>query len=395
MIPKMRTTRIRTRLALLGLVLATVPALGADDTADEVKEKALPFSDGGWELSAEGARTVKVGDREVLSVETGGAVRRDVRLEDGTIDFEVQVTDRRSFVFLHFRMVSDDEHEEIYLRPHKSNLPDALQYAPVWQGRSSWQLYHGPGGTAAVDLPAGEWIPVRVVLQGRRAAIFVGDLDEPAMVVPRLARKPAAGYLALRAFLPGGVPPGPVARYSNVRIRPGFVPFDFSTADTRIADPGPGVVRAWAVSRAYVPDEGPASEIPDRETVGGLRRIEAEPSGLVPLLRDVPWPEGSRRAATLARVKVRAETAGLRRLELGFSDEVTVFLNGRPLFYGDDSYSFDNPRRQGVIYFGQATLLLPLEAGENELAIVVGDRFGGWGLMARFADAAGLTVEAR
>ena len=47
------------------------------------------------------------------------------------------------------------------------------------------------------------------------------------------------------------------------------------------------------------------------------------------------------------------------------------------------------------MHFGQAPLFLPLEAGENELAIVVGDRFGGWGLMARFADPAGLTVEAR
>lgn len=385
------TTRMRTVPTLLCLVLATAPAAWADD----VKEKALLFSDGGWELTGEGTARVKVGDREALSLETGRAIRRDVRLEDGTIDFDVQVTDRRSFVYLHFRMVSDEEHEEIYLRPHKSALPDALQYAPVWQGRSSWQLYHGPGGTAAVDLPAGEWIPVRVVLQGRRAAIFVGDLDRPALIVPRLAREPAAGYLALRGFLPREVAPGPVARYSNVRIRPGFVPFDFSSVETKTAEPGPGVVRAWAVSRSFVPEEGPSSEIPAGGTVGELRRIEADPSGLVPLHRHVRMPEGARRASALARVKVRAETAGLRRLELGFSDEVTVFLNGRPLYYGDDRYSFDNPRRQGVVYFGQATLFLPLEAGDNELAIVVGDRFGGWGLMARFADPAGLTVEAR
>jgi len=387
----LRKTKLRMLLTLLCLVLAATSAVSAEGA----KERALLFSDGGWELDGEGSAIAKDGDREVLSLETGRAIRRDVRIEDGTIDFDVQVTDRRSFVYLHFRMVSDDEHEEIYLRPHKSALPDALQYAPVWQGRSSWQLYHGPGGTAAVDLPAGEWIPVRVVLQGWKAAIFVGDLDEPAMIVPRLAREPAAGYLALRSFLPRGVAPGPVARYSNVRIRPGFVPFDFSSAETQTAEPGSGVVRAWAVSRSFVPEEGPASEVPGREVTGELRRVEADPGGLVPLLRHVPWPEGGRRAVTLARVKVRAETAGLRRLELGFSDEVTVFLNGRPLFYGDDRYSFDNPRRQGVIHFGQATLFLPLEAGDNELAIVVGDRFGGWGLMARFVDPEGLTVEAR
>ena len=132
---------MRTLPSLLCLLLATAPTAFGEDA----EERPLPFSDGGWELHGEGSRTGKDGDREVLHLESGEAVRRDVRLEDGTIDFDVRVTDRRSFVYLYFRMVSDDDHEEIYLRPHKSNLPDALQYAPVWQRRSSWQLYHGAG----------------------------------------------------------------------------------------------------------------------------------------------------------------------------------------------------------------------------------------------------------
>ena len=38
---------------------------------------------------------------------------------------------------------------------------------------------------------------------------------------------------------------------------------------------------------------------------------------------------------------------------------------------------------------------LPLTAGENELAILVSDSFGGWGLMGRFADQAGLEIDPR
>jgi len=388
-------TRLKTtfHLALLCLGLATLPGASL---AEDAKPRALPFSDGGWELTGEETAWEAVGEREVLRIDTGRAYRRDVRLEDGTIDFDVQVSSRRSFVYLTFRMVKDGEHEEFYLRPHKSNLPDAVQYAPVWQGRSSWQLYHGPGGTAAADLPAGQWIPVRVVLEGRRAAIFVGDLDEPALVVPRLAREPRAGYLALRAFLPRGVPEtGPVALFSNVRIRPGFVPFDFASARIEPPTSEPGTVRSWAVSRSFVPEEGAAREIPAPAVLGELRRVDADPGGLVPLLRHVPMPEGSRQWATVARVTIRAEKPGLRLLKLGFSDRVTVFLDGRPLFYGDDGYSFDNPRRQGVIHLGQAAVFLPLRAGDNELAVWVADRFGGWGVMARFTDPEGLTVEPR
>ncbi len=84
-----------------------------------------------------------------------------------------------------------------------------------------------------------------------------------------------------------------------------------------------------------------------------------------------------------------------RRFDLGYSDEVSVFLNGRLLFSADDSYSFDAPRRQGLITPDQASLYLPLQAGENELTLVVTDVFGGWGVIGRFPDGDELSVAAR
>ena len=35
------------------------------------------------------------------------------------------------------------------MRPHKSGKPDALQYTPVFNGLSAWQLYYGDGCTNA------------------------------------------------------------------------------------------------------------------------------------------------------------------------------------------------------------------------------------------------------
>jgi hypothetical protein len=70
-----------------------------------------------------------------------------------------------------------------------------------------------------------------------------------------------------------------------------------------------------------------------------------------------------------------------------------VFVNGRPVFKGDASYTFDLPRREGLIGFDQARLYVPLNAGDNEVAVLVSDSFGGWGLMARFAPAKGVTIE--
>jgi hypothetical protein len=374
---------------------AVLLVLGAPQPPDG--ERALPLSDGRWELRG-AARVERDGEREVLSVETGAAVRGDVSLQDGTIDFEVQLTRRRSFVYLLFRVAAEGEHEEVYLRPHKSGLPDALQYAPVWQGQSAWQLHHGPGATAPVELDAGVWTRVRLVISGSRAALYVGDLGKPALVIPRLAREPRAGSIALRGFKPpDGAAKGPIARFANVVVRPGAASVDLPSEAAAAKPPAAdaGIVRAWAVSRSFLPKESVSAELPTGPVLGELQRVETGADGLLELHRFVKMPEGSRRAAAVARVRVRAAKAGVYPFDLGFSDVATVFVNGQPIFRCDASYSFDAPRREGLIGYDQARLYLSLAAGDNDLAILLSDGFGGWGLMGRFPSPEGLQVEAR
>ncbi len=108
----------------------------------------------------------------------------------------------------------------------------------------------------------------------------------------------------------------------------------------------------------------------------------------------VTAPSETNPYGALVRVFVDASRAGTRRLDFGFSDFVTVFLNGRALFSGDNSYSFDAPRRLGLISIDQGTVYLPLNSGRNELVFAVSEVFGGWGLMARFEDMGGLRVTA-
>src|SRR5688500_13157529 len=122
---------MRSVFTVMFALAMTLPASG-----QQASEGALVF-DNGWTLQGDRTRIVRDGTRDVLQVETGFAHRRDIKLQDGTIDFDVQLTRRRSFVYVYFRVQSDGEREEFYLRPHKSALPDAVQYAPVWQGRSA------------------------------------------------------------------------------------------------------------------------------------------------------------------------------------------------------------------------------------------------------------------
>ncbi len=83
----------------------------------------------------------------------------------------------------------------------------------------------------------------------------------------------------------------------------------------------------------------------------------------------------------------------MKRLRLGFSDEVSAFLNGQIVYSGDQRYIFNFPRQEGLIHLDQASLYLPLKQGDNEISLVLSEVFGGWGVMAQFEDPSGLIIE--
>lgn len=347
------------------------------------QERHLPF-DSGWDYAAAPDRSIgPFLGREALRLRNGIAIRRDVSFQDGTIDFDVAVTEYRSFVYIQFRMTADEENEEIYLRPHKTNLPDAIQYAPVFRGQSAWQLYHGPGNTARIPIPRNEWVHVRVVVQGQQAAYYLGDTTRPVLVVPRLGREARAGAIALRAFTPeGGAPEGVFAgAYANVVVRPGVVPAAFPAAPDR--PKRAGAVASWQLSPAFVPPEGRLKSLP-AELLANRASWPAHPvdeEGRLILDRYLDRPGPTNRAAAVLRLVLRADRDTVRRLDLGFSDEYLLFMNGRPVAGGEAAYRFDNPRGDGVLSPTQSVVYLPLRRGENEVLIVLQDVFGGWGIL--------------
>jgi hypothetical protein len=220
-------------------------------------------------------------------------------------------------------------------------------------------------------------------------------MTRPALLVARLARDPAPGFIALRAFTPPDTPgDSPSARFANVRIDAGPPALDITSLAAPPTVDDPARVRAWMITGplAWAPgDAVPA--LPDAATMT-FRLVGADPSGLIEMHRHVKVPAGAREVTAGARFRVTADRAGVRVFDLGFSDRATVFVNGQPVFRGEASYSYPG-RREGLIGFEQARLYLPLEAGTNEVLVMLSDSFGGMGIMGRFPDAAGLVVDAR
>jgi hypothetical protein len=347
--------------------------------------------DGQWELQGPTTRVEDYRGIRAIRSRDGRAVRRDVVLQDGTIEFDVELIPYRTFVYVQFRVAGDGEFEEIYFRAHKSGLPDAVQYNPVWNGDSFWQLWHGPGATASPRFEHRTWMHVRIELEGRQAALFLGSAREPTLVMP-LAREPRPGYLAFRAFNadPGLPPDETTASFANVRVTPGRAGYTFAARAT--PELPRGTIGRWQVSPAVVGDSAPVVTVPGNLLSGreAWPSFDVEPTGVLVIGRHLRRPRPIGR--TIARLVLRAPQAGRQRLYLGYSDRVTVFVNGNAVFAGDASYSFDMPRQEGLIGTYQSTIWLPLNQGSNEILLVVTDGFGGWGLQGRLEPGDGAVV---
>jgi sugar lactone lactonase YvrE len=356
-------------------VMVCVMALGVSFALSANAETVeVPFASERWEVAA--GRTVEHLGRAAFE---GNATLKGIQFTDGTIEVDVAVTGASSYPGIVFRAQQDGGGESVYLRPHRAGrYDDAVQYTPEFRGVSCWQLYNGDGFTAGTELPANEWTALRVEVSGSRARVFVGDSNQPVLVVEHLKRDPIAGAIGVRG------PIGGSAVFSNFRYSPD-APSDFGPR--AYVDRPPGLLTDWQVSAPLAAEYVASERLPDRTVVDELTwsSVEAEPSGLVNLTRFVPRT-GPRPDAVLARTTVTSEAAEIRPLRLGYSDQVTVFLNGVPLFTGSSSYRERDPSFLGIVGMFD-TVYLPLDQGSNELVLLVSEVFGGWAFMAGWGGA--------
>lgn len=143
----------------------------------------------------------------------GAAALDDFELRDGVVDVGVVTPASRGFFGIQFRIADDGANAEwVYLRQHKSGLPDAMQYTPVLNTGVNWQIYNGPGFSGAVEIPKDVSFDLRLEVVGAQAKLYVTDMDKPALVMNELKSGVRKGHVAL-ASLTGAV------CFSNFDIR--------------------------------------------------------------------------------------------------------------------------------------------------------------------------------
>ncbi len=340
------------------LVFAALPA----------RAECVEFSSDAWNL-----RDAVVSEHLGRMCLSGRAVLKNVEFENGVIEVDLAVDGSRSYPGLLFRGQSDRDHERFYVRPHvTAQQPDALQYAPVFNGATCWQLYSGAGFTARATLPPDEWIHLKMEVQGTQARVFLANDPQPALVIHDLKHGLSKGFVGVDG------PLGGKAHFSN---------FCVSSGEALEFDPPPPVsssrntLTEWQVSQVLPVDRIDLEQYPGFYTIfrAGWQNVTSEPSGLVNISR-YAGTVGQGPQCVLARTIVASSKTRDVKLSFGYSDNVTLFLNGKPVFSGRSAYHSRDPSFSGIIGLHD-DVFITLHKGHNELLFMVTDNFGGAGVM--------------
>jgi hypothetical protein len=322
--------------------------------------------------------------RESLRVSKGLFYSRGVNVENGTIDVDMAPAPTARFFGLAFHVHSEDDYELIFFRPRSSGTDQAIQYTPVFRGAPCWQIYSGPGCNASANIPRNEWMHVRLVVAGRSAKLFLNNASQPSLVIPDLKLGPASGGIGFWGHMGDAYVANP--SYTPDRTR-------FPAAPKR--DFPPGMLTDWELSDAFDASRRSPETFPD---VAKLKweKVQAESPGMVVINRYRESPnilppdrdeqlrgEAPGAKVVFAKTTIHSDRAEVRKMNFGYSDKVVVYLNGKPLYAGNNSLSFRQLEFRGVMDVESDAVFLPLQKGDNELMLSVTEFFGGWGLICR------------
>lgn len=296
------------------------------------------------EIQARTAEVVTWQGRRALRLD-GLALVPGLEALDASIEVEVGAEDA-CYAGIAFAVSDVLNYELAYAVPHCSGLWDAIQYDPVFHGSNTWQLYHGEGYQQSALVPMDEWFRLRVRMHTGRAAIRVNE--QPPLVVDQLAHPHLPGLVGVWTYRP--------ACFCGLRV----------ASNGHLLGTGSGAQR-------------PAAGVLSEWFLDGFGRVRCEPNGILNLNRYLPVAVGE--ARLVRRFEMAA--AGEVQLAFGFSDELSLAVDGEEHFCGTDLFKgFGSYEERGYAYLGAHTLRLRLDQGPHQLIarLKVTEGFG-WGLI--------------
>jgi hypothetical protein len=215
-------TRYRPAIAIIALTWA-LPCAAAAQSVDQLTPHKVKVT----AVDYQGKHAVKIVEDGTVPNGEAYAVATGPEFKDGTI--EVEMAGRpaagageaaRGFIGVAFRL-RDGRFEYVYLRPTNGRADDQVrrnhstQYSSFPDFDFARLRKEAPEKYESyVDLEPGAWTPVRLVVQGRTARLFVHGVAQPCLIVNDLKLGDASGAVAL------WIGPGTEGYFTGLTIRP-------------------------------------------------------------------------------------------------------------------------------------------------------------------------------
>lgn len=364
----------------------------------KVKVISIPFEASRWDTSKQHAEFLTYKNVKAMKIVRGKGASNQVILKDfnfinGTIEFDTQPVDGSKFSFMsvYFRQQSPSETEIVYLRtqPDESQQRNsAIQYAPILRGINMWDIYDQFQGPAPIRND--DWNHFKLVISGLQMKVYLNNMERPVLFIPHLEGESRAGTIAFDG-------PG---YFANLVVKPNETEGLSAEEGADLTNHDINYIRRWDVSASQFLESGRELIIKDLPTdTTKWKPILAERRGLINLTRVFGGIENryggvqDKNRYVWLKTTIHSTKEQIARIQLGFSDEVYVFIN-RGLLYVDKN-QYPQPIRKypdGRLDIANSAFDIPLKAGDNELIIGVSNYFYGWGIVARMQSMDGITV---
>lgn len=322
---------------------------------------------------------------------------KDHDFSTGTIEFDVELVGQ-GFPGIYFHIDKDTINSEIfYLRyfgKPNAKRRTSVQYAAVVDGVNLWDLTDDY--QAAANILERQWNHIKMVISEKQMKVYVNDMNKAALHVPVLEGVTKKGGISLS----GNV------IYTNMVIKPNVTEdlpsvagYDPTYNDSRY-------LRNWQITEPLeLPfgtdlfkgiNRNPGVTINENflDSTTQWKPLKAKHRAMINLTNVYGRTESGQRKLVWLKTSISSEKIQKKRLDLGFSDEVWVFINGQPLFMDKNYYGSPGMKEpRGRCTIENTSIQIPLQEGENEILVGLTNYFFGWGLVARLENTDGVDFQ--
>lgn len=322
---------------------------------------------------------------QIMAGNQGAVLLKDFEFWNGTIEFDFEPTGTMSLdssPAVYFRSDAQINNSEIFYiraRPSNPRANDAIQYAPILESVNMWDMY--PQYQAPAFFEVNKSNHLKIVVNGAQMRVYVNDMTKPTLQITKLEGTGNGKML--------GIDGGMIV--SNFQLKPDHVEDLPAIPAPDLTAHDANYIRQWSAS---LPIDLPLGNEPIQSSLPGNEEftelLKAENAGLINLTRKFGANES--RKLLFLKATITSQEASKPNMQLGFSDEVWVFVNGQLAFLDKNIYRNPAMRKypDGRISIQNSKFTLPLKQGENEVIIAVANDFFGWGIMARLENMEGI-----